>query len=381
MNRKKVIIGVLMAAIFVMVAFIPLANNIPTDKGNTGVNSISPQIAISKYVINKSPAAKGNINSNISNKIAISFSTWYIKNHAQDKLPPISSKTGSMLFREYLNQSIAGKAYIMRLTNIEKSSFNYSNRMAVNSVESILHTGHNVPSKIQTGNSTSYVINIRPDLPGGVTSDSGSWVMVSINYFVYHAPWWLGGWTYTYGEHDVINMLYGGSSAQKLYNSIEHDLTLAGIADILSGVLYTVFAEALTSAVPSAGASLLIAGIVAAVLLAGAGLSALILSNDYTKLYESTYANEPTGNKYIWNYLNIDYYYPNNPVTSVDSSIGLEGKLSNGNSMTIIPNIAFGYSFIVNPTAGLSWELLVSDYSEWAHAIANKIGTNNWGSN
>ena len=106
-----------------------------------------------------------------------------------------------------------------------------------------------------------------------------------------------------------------------------------------------------------------------------------ILSNDYTKLYESTYANEPTGNKYIWNYLNIDYYYPNNPVTSVDSSIGLDGKLSNGNSMTIIPNIAFGYSFIVNPTAGLSWELLVSDYSEWAHAIANKIGTNNWGSN
>ena len=42
----------------------------------------------------KSVSAKGNINSNISNKIAISFSTWYIKNHAQDKLPPISSKTG-----------------------------------------------------------------------------------------------------------------------------------------------------------------------------------------------------------------------------------------------------------------------------------------------
>ena len=75
MNRKKVIIGVLMAAIFVMVAFIPLANNIPTDKGNTGVNSISPQIAISKYVINKSPAAKGNINSTISDKSPITKST------------------------------------------------------------------------------------------------------------------------------------------------------------------------------------------------------------------------------------------------------------------------------------------------------------------
>ena len=31
MNRKKVIVGVLMAAIFVMVAFVPLANNIPRD--------------------------------------------------------------------------------------------------------------------------------------------------------------------------------------------------------------------------------------------------------------------------------------------------------------------------------------------------------------
>jgi len=46
MNRNKVIIGVLMATIFVMMAFFPLASNISTDKGNASANSISPQTKI-----------------------------------------------------------------------------------------------------------------------------------------------------------------------------------------------------------------------------------------------------------------------------------------------------------------------------------------------
>ncbi len=37
MNKRKVIIGVLMATIFIMVAFAPIANTIQTDKGNTAI--------------------------------------------------------------------------------------------------------------------------------------------------------------------------------------------------------------------------------------------------------------------------------------------------------------------------------------------------------
>jgi hypothetical protein len=47
------------------------------------------------------------------------------------------------------------------------------------------------------------LMHIRPDLPLGVCFDSGELVMVQINYFVYHAPWWLGDWSVTNGEHDV----------------------------------------------------------------------------------------------------------------------------------------------------------------------------------
>ena len=374
MNRKKVIIGVLMAAIFVMVAFVPLANNIPTDKGNTGANSISPQISISKYVTKKSPVAKGNINSNVSNKIAISFSTWYIKNHAQDKLPPISSKTGSMLFREYLNQSIAGKAYIMRLTNIEKSSFNYSNRMAVNSVESILHTGHNVPSKIQTGNSTSYVINIRPDLPGGVTSDSGSWVMVSINYFVYHAPWWLGGWSVTYGQQDNFNELWAGQTAQKQYNNFESYMTLGGLLSgtAASGITAYLVADAIagTSVGSRAGLVGAIVGGVVAVLM---GFAIYKVENAMTQLYESTYANEPSGNKYIWTYMQNDYYYPSVTVAgSLASSIGFYGHLSNGNLVTLWPAIPFV------AVGSLTGVVISSYFASYTNYIENKYGDNTW---
>ena len=370
MNRKKVIIGVLMAAIFVMVAFVPLANNIPTDKGNTGANSISPQISISKYVTKKSPVAKGNINSNVSNKIAISFSTWYIKNHAQDKLPPISSKTGSMLFKEYLNQSIAGKAYIMRLTNIEKSSFNYSNRMAVNSVESILHTGHNVPSKIQTGNSTSYVINIKPDLPGGVTSDSGTWVMVSINYFVYHAPWWLGGWSVTYGQQDNFNELWAGQTAQKQYNNFESYMTLGGLlgGTAASGITAYLLAGAIGG---SWGGP--IGALVGAIVGIAMGLVIYKVDTAMTQLYESTYANEPSGNKYIWTYMQNDYYYPwVTVVGSLASSMGFYGHLSNGNLVTLWPAIPFG------AYGGVSGVVISSYFSSYANYLENKYGENIW---
>ena len=54
MNKKKIIIGVFMAAVFVMIAFAPAADNMHTAQSNTATGNISPQVAISKYVVNKS---------------------------------------------------------------------------------------------------------------------------------------------------------------------------------------------------------------------------------------------------------------------------------------------------------------------------------------
>jgi len=109
-NKKKVIIGVLMAAIFVMLAFAPAADNMHTAKSNTATGNISPQVAIGKYVVNKSQPTT-TTNSNLSNKIAVSFSSWYMKNRVKENLPEISSTTGQSLFMQYINQSIHITAY------------------------------------------------------------------------------------------------------------------------------------------------------------------------------------------------------------------------------------------------------------------------------
>ncbi len=100
---------------------------------------------------------------------------------------------------------------------------------------------------------------------------------------------------------------------------------------------------------------------------------AAIWVGDYTKLYESTYANEPAGNKYMWVYDTIDYYYPLVTVVgSIASSIGMYGYLSNMNVVTIIPNIPFiefGGYVGVEIAASLSGD---------TNNIAKKVGWNDW---
>ena len=230
---------------------------------------------------------------------------------------------------------------------------------------------------VHAGATPSVIVHIKKELPNGV-SDNGEWVMVSINYCVYHAPWWLGGWTYTYGENDMIYTLYDGNTAQNVYNQIQYDSTITGIFSSVEAALFVILGTTLDSAIPSAGTSLVIGGIVAAVILAGIGISASIINYDYGKLYESTYANELSGQKYIETYLDINCYYPDNPIVSLDSSIGLYGVYSDGNTLTIFPNIAFGLSTVITGFSGLTGIMLVHDYSEWPHSIANKIGTNHW---
>ena len=368
-NKKRVITGVLMGAIFVMIAFVPAADNMHSVQSNKATGNISPQVAIGKYVVNKSQPTI-TTNSNLSNKIAVSFSSWYMKNRVKENLPEISSNTSQYLFMQYLNQSIAGKAYISQLTANEKSSFNKSNKMEVSSIESILHSGHKVPSVINGKDSMSYVLNIMADLPGGVSSDSGTWVMVTINYFVYHAPWWLGGWTVTYGEQDDFNELWAGSTAQKEYNSFEKYMTLDGIASgaAASGLTGYVLAGAIGG---SWGGP--VGTIVGAVVGIVAGLVIMHIDDAMTKLYESTYANEPSGNKYIWTYMMNDYYYPwITVVGSLASSIGFYGHLSNGNTVTIFQNTPLGVF------GGVPGVVISGYFSSYVHYLGNKYGENNW---
>ena len=58
----------------------------------------------------------------------------------------------------------------------------------------------------------------------------------------------------------------------------------------------------------------------------------------YNTIYESDYANQRSGHKYMFLYETSDYYYPwiTGPVSQC-SSLGVTGILSNGNTINIIP--------------------------------------------
>ena len=194
--------------------------------------------------------------------------------------------------------------------------------------------------------------------------------MVSVNYFKYSLIFT----TITYGEHDTSNVVYLGKSAQNYFNDVTSDTSNYGL---LSTVILGVLGVGMGAALATVGVSILVSAIVASVILA-VGVAEYIesahVSSKLLELYESTYANENTGKKYIWLYDSINYYYPLQSfgVGSLDSSIGEYGYLSNGNTVTIFPNVP------MIADGGVEGIVYISDISGAIHSIANTVGWNNW---
>ncbi len=367
----KVLISVLVVIIFIALACMPAVDS--SASGTAQANNI--------------PYAVDN-----NSSIASQFASWYSKaypNSSPLQVANMNTSQRDAVFGEFLHSDIAAQKLISERNNNSIAKFNtIDHERAAAAFNSIMNNGAptgyrmELQSKngstvtslyVHSGTVTSAIVHIRPDLPNGV-SDHGEWVMVSINYFVYHAPWWLGGWSVTYGEHDVINSLYAGNSAQRYYNHITSETNDHSI--LISIALYALSAG-LAFAPASFGLSGLAGAIVAAAV-GGAGIVidvlAVVWDDDFTSLYESTYANEPAGNKSIWVYDTIDYYYPwVTVVGTLASSIGMYGYLSNMHVVTFIPNVP------VVAYGSMTGLYVVSHLSSYTHKIANQIGCNTWG--
>ena len=257
-----------------------------------------------------------------------------------------------------------GKSFIQAQQNGNSTpNYTFNTMTAKNGAEiTVASQGHN------PGTDFVRVSN----LPSGVGSD-GQWTMVSVNYFVYHAPWWLGGWSVTYGEQDTINSLYAGNDAQHFVNSATNG---ANDQAILDGIALGAIGTGLAFAAPTLGISALAGGIIAGIL-AATGAAVAYLTSQWTgklnSLYQSTYANEPAGKKYVWMYDVIDYYYPSVTVVGVlASSIGQYGYLSNGNVVTFSGNVPF---ISYGGFTGLDYVVALSGYTQ---AIGNNFGWNTW---
>ena len=381
MNRNiSVVIGLSVVAIFVLSGFSIAVNN---SYGGNNLKIVGTQ---NNVLIQSTVHASS---------ISAQFGNWY--NHTYNGQNPsslanLSTSQRNKIFANFIHSdpsaqrllSIKSRQSVTIFNTIdhlkaEKTFANLMNRGKVivyNKTESFSYNNQEISVYYHSGSVSSLLVNIKTDLPSGVSFDSGEWVLVSINYFVYQAPWWLGGWSATYGEHDVINSLYAGSSAQKYYNSVTSATTDEAILD---DIAIGAIGVGLAFASLSMGISAIAGGIIAAALVgAGAVVSVLaaVWVGDLTSLYESTYANEPSGNKYIWVYDSVNYYYPWITVGgSLDSSIGMYGYLSNGNVVTFMPNVPFVIFGGIGGVGGVEYAASLSGYT---HSISNKIGLNDW---
>ncbi|MHB8361099.1 MAG: hypothetical protein ACYDAO_01275 [Thermoplasmataceae archaeon] len=147
-----------------------------------------------------------------------------------------------------------------------------------------------------------------------VTTPRGSiidpWVWVNINYYVYHAPWYLGGWSLTYGESDNFNVKFTGSAAQSFFNNWENIGSDMGYGLGAAG-LFALFIPIplLTQAI---GAALILVGI-------GSTYESQTMLNYY----------QSTGNSYIHLDFINNYFYPwitlDGTFASSISLIGISG--------------------------------------------------------
>lgn len=214
--------------------------------------------------------------SGTENSISTLFLNW-LQSNGQAR--GIQNTNASIeLFQEFVSQNQMAEMYLRILTSEEQNNYSNAQRpqQSIQLKEQVVNSGTPV-NEINTSTVTSqgtfhnhsvlYEVNFNGtqyDLWAvNVTTPTGSvidlWVWVNINYYVYRAPWYLGGWSLTYGENDNYNVEFIGSVAQSFFNNWESITTDAGYGLAATGLIalfvpVPVLAQAI-------GAALIIAGI------------------------------------------------------------------------------------------------------------------------
>ena len=362
-------------------AFILSSNStpekVPLQRGQSNYKQTSAEISVSNLsTTNKMKIANKRLYGNefeLENIIGSMFGKWYNQTYGQNNRV-INSTRYESLFKEFLSSSVTALLYLHDLSSLETQSHSFPVQVTSKAsfVHQIVRMGHivkqintttNTPSGVYYDHSVEYVANINGTIfkawKVNVTTSNGNiidpWMWVNINHFVYTAPWWLGGWSVTYGEQDHYNVEFTGSAALSYYNrwtSVTSDL---GYGLAVAGIF------ALFIPVP-----VLAQTIGAALILAGIGL-----------IYEGqTMQNyfESTGFSYIhMEYVN-NYYYPwvVTPLGSLASSMGLYGLDNNGNSYTFwynVPYVAY---------AGFPGIFFSQYISNECNQFVNEYGSGNW---
>ena len=303
------------------------------------------------------------------------------------------------LLSQFLRDDPSAVILLQKITAQEKLKFAMQNYLIHKEFIAMLNSGKlNSTQKYTIKNNNSIYVffkpnSLNPTPPSYVLSTNAKWDMITIAYFTASywtpGPWWEpwnGHWVpYNWGEQDTINTIYSGNAAQNYYNSIagplDGSLTLDQVlTDIITGILVGTEVGFLIGDLPGA----VIGAVVGAI--AGAGIAVLTdgyIAQEYTNIYESTYANHNAGDKYMWLYLTNDYYYPWEPLSWYSvAGFSVSGYLSGSGVQGILPWIPTGNTFIgdlgdpnnaLNPDSSISGYLAVG-----ANNFVNSYGQNNF---
>ena len=386
MNQKvKWITSMMVSLIMITGGFVMLAQ-ISAGQNKVGTSG-KEQESVSNYAVLsyvKSISAH-----NMSDMLSFGFYQWLNRNGYT--IENFINYPSSIILSDlvtFLNENSAYKAIFNRITAEEETSFIRENHREMKMFISTLNNKSLKNSSFQssamiignkqvkgynlkTHNGTATVFKITSDsLPGAICTDYGEWLMVSVNYFKYSLIFT----TITDGQHDTLNAVYLGNSAQNFFN---HANSASNDEAILEDVIIFVLGVGVSLLPFTIGLSGVAAVIIDSVLAAiGVALSieSISVSSKLLNLYESTYANEKEGKKYLWLFDSVNYFYPLQSfgVGSLDSSIGEYGYLSNGNTVTIFPNVP------VIASDGVEGIIYISDISGYINNIANIVGWNTW---
>lgn len=303
---------------------------------------------------------------NASDQLSNMFTTWIGDNTLDSHMPSQSQE--KRLFQIFLDQNPCALKLLNQITASENAKFQMENHEAGFRFMQYIRGTSKLPHlyEFSAKNSGYVAIRIVPPLyPQGFPTCMGEYVMVSMNY--YSLPWWLG--SLHYGEYDIINILFVGSSAQPWYNNeyntIQNFQTYSGVLGLFIAGLTSRGAYYRIASVTSAIAAEIF-GIIAAT---GIGISMIqgYMGNQLHQMYDSTYANPINGEpKFLWMFYSITYIY-----VGVGSSFAWNGYTNTGtvSILPYIPVVSNNTAFIVVAGA-LSCE---------AHDITGKIGWNSWG--
>ena len=312
----------------------------------------------------------------IENNIGVLFKNWY-KEHYNHNVSHLNTNVSKSLFKIFISQSQFVSQDLKYLSELEQSIFSQTTdgHVSFSMLKTEIENGEGTilkqtNSSVETSHGVNYenstlfnvVINgvdynvwkVNITSANGVVIDP--WIWVNINYYVYHAPWYLGGWSLTYGENDNFNTQYSGSAASSIYNEWMKVSTIGGYADIVIG------AASLFLKIPSVYAKAL------GLSLAAIGASLLFESSTMDSYWQAT------GHSYIHFDIVNDYYYPwvVTPLGSEASSSGLLGVLNSGGSYQ------FWYNVPYILTDGIAGVTISAYYSSISQQFVSDYGSGNW---